>query len=167
MISRPSASSVLIVMVVGLILGSCSTMRSGRLQQAPLSSLELVASLEQTRELNIEDNLTYALSRLFGVDNVVVLVSSRAHYGIMEERVVREGGGTEPRREFHRRTAPGDNDRTTVVVIINASAVTPEQTDDIEKLRDDLRQIIVDGTGMRLGDGSADSVTISFIPFSD
>ena len=129
--------------------------------------LEFGATLEQTREVIVEDKLTYALSRLFGVDNVVVLVSSRAHYGSIEEREGMEPAGNEPQWEFRRNSGPGGIEKVTVAVVVNEDALTPEQKANIEELREKLRQTVADGAGLAINDGSGDSVSIVFMPFAE
>ena len=161
----PVAVTVLLVFTASLLLNSCVTTQEAEPELAP-DRLELLAALEQTREISIEENLTYALSRLFGVDNVVVLVSSRAHYGTVEERHGVDAGGDEPQWEFRRSSGPGEVQRVTVAVVINEDALTQKQKANREELREKLSRMVADGAGLLIGDESRDPVSILFMPLA-
>jgi flagellar biosynthesis/type III secretory pathway M-ring protein FliF/YscJ len=148
----------------GLLLCSCATTKEVDVPRPP-AALEFVAGLEQTREITVEENLTYALGRLFGFDNVIVLVSSHAFYGEMEERQEMKGTENEPGWVFSRRYGPGEIERVTVAVVINEDVLTPEQKADIHELRAILHQIVEDGAGLVVEEGMEDRVSIVFMPF--
>jgi hypothetical protein len=159
------AVTILLLSTASLLVNSCVTTQEAGPEPAP-DRLELLAALEQTREITIEENLTYALSRLFGVDNVVVLVSSRAHYGTVEERHGVDASGDETEWRFRRSSGPGEVERVTVAVVINEDALTPEQKANREELREKLSRIVADGAGLLIGDESRDSVSILFMPLA-
>ena len=163
--SSATAVAIALCVAASLLLGSCVTTQEAQPEPAP-DRLELLAALEQTREITIEENLTYALSRLFGVDNVVVLVSSRAHYGTVEERHGPDAGGDEPQWEFRRSSGPGEIERMTVAVVINEDALTQEQNANREELREKLSRMVADGAGLMIGDEAGDSLSILFMPFT-
>ena len=159
------AVTVLLVSTASLLLSSCVTTQEAQPEPTP-DRLELLAALEQTRQIAIEENLTYALSRLFGVDNIVVLVSSRAHYGTVEERHEVETGSDEPQWEFRRISGPGEIERVTVAVVINEDVLTPQQKANREGLREKLSRMVADGAGLMIGDEAGDSVSILFMPLA-
>ncbi len=158
----PALATVLLP-AASLILSSCAATQQIEPQHAP-AELELVATLEQTREIVIEEKLKQALGRLFGADNVIVLVSLQARYGTAEERHGIGAGGDEPQWEFRRKSGPGGIERLTVSVVINEDALTPEQNANREELREKLSQIVTDGAGLMIGDESGDRVSIVFMP---
>jgi len=167
--STTPAVTTAVFLAAGLLLSSCVTTEEFKEEPLP-ESLELIAALEQTREISLENKLTYPLSRLFGIDNVAVVVSSRAHYGSIEEGETMQETDRENRtaeREFRRCTGPGEVARSTVAVLINATALTQEQQRDLEKLREQVRQLVIDGAGLRVEGESPDSVSVLFVPFAD
>ncbi len=166
--SRMPAVTVALLLATSLVLGSCATTKRVR-RERRLDLLELVAGLEQTREFTVEEKLMYALSRLFGVDNVVVLVSSRAHYGTFEESEEVEAHDDEPARVLSRTTGPGQIQRVTIAVMINSDVLTPEEREDTQGLREELYRIVADGAGLTMDgdDEFGDSVSILFMPFAD
>ena len=161
--ARASLLAMVLVTTASLLMSSCLTTQESELQPTP-AELEFVATLEQTREIVIEEKLKQALSRLFGADNVIVLVALRAQYGSSEERHGMDSSGDEPRWEFHRESGPGGVERLTVSIIINENALTQEQKSNREELRETLSQMVADGAGMMLSDESADRVSILFMP---
>lgn len=160
-LERPMIA-VALFLVASLLLSSCATTKDVEVVRPP-DTLEFVAGLEQAREITIEENLTYALGRLFSFDNVIVLVSSRARYGEMEERQEMKPTDTEPGWVFSRSGGPGEIERVTVTVVINEDVLTPEQRADKDKLRDVLHQIVENGAGLEQELG--DRVSIVFMPF--
>jgi flagellar biosynthesis/type III secretory pathway M-ring protein FliF/YscJ len=161
-LSRPMVIVVLFF-AASLLLNSCVTTKDVEVERRVLDMLEVVAGLEQAREITIEENLTYALGRLFGYDNVIALVSSHARYGEMEERQEMEPTDDEPGWVFSRSGGPGEIERVAVAVVINEDVLTPEQRADKDKLRDALHQIVENGAGLEQELG--DRVSIVFMPF--
>ena len=128
--------------------------------------LEFVAGLERARESTIEENLTYALGRLFGFDNVIVLVSSHARYGEMEEQQEMEPADDEPGWVFRQSAGPGEIQRVTVAVVINSDVLTPEQKEgNMAELHEILYEIVENGAGLVVEDSIGDRVSIVFMPF--
>lgn len=166
--SGMSAVTVALFLVTSVFLSSCATTKEVVREPVP-DTFELVAGLEQTREINLEDKLTYALGTLFGFDNVVVVASSRARYGSMSESEEMPAYEGEPGRGFLRTREPGGIERQTVVVLINADALTPEQEENIEELHEELYRVVADSAGLMIDvdDQFGDSVSILFMPFAD
>jgi len=165
-VSGMSAVTVALLLAASLTLSSCGT--TGDVVREPPDLLELIAGIEQTREVVLEEELTYALSRLFGIGNVHVVVSSHARYGTTEEReeVGVEGG--------HKKVVVNTGDmgeiqRVTVAVLINSDVLSPEQRENIEGLREKLFLLVANGAGliMEEDDKFGDSVAILFMPFVD
>jgi len=156
--------AVALFLAASLLLGSCATTKEVEVTR-PADTLEFVVGLEQAREITVEENLTYALGRLFGFDNVIVLVSSHARYGDMEERQERKATENEPGWVFSRSYGPGEIERVTVAVVINEDVLTPEQKADLHELRAILHQIVEDGAGLVVEEGMEDRVSIVFMPF--
>ena len=165
-LSRPMVTAVLFL-AASLLLSSCVTTKDVEVTRSRPDMLEFVAGLEQAREITIEENLTYALGRLFGYDNVIVLVSSHARYGEMEERQEMEPTDDEPGWVFSRSGGPGEIERVTVAVVINEDVLTPEQRADRDELHDMLHQIAENGAGLIVDEGMEDRVSIVFMPFVD
>ncbi len=162
-LKRPRIALALLL-AAGVLLCSCATTREAEITRPP-DTLEFVVGLEQAREIAIEENLTYALGRLFGFDNVIVLVSSRARYGDMEERQEMKATENEPGWVFSRNYGPGEIERVTVAVVINEDVLTPEQKADLHELQAILHQIVEDGAGLVVEEGMEDRVSIVFMPF--
>ncbi len=163
--SGMSAVTVALLLAASLILGSCA--RTSDVLREPPDTLELLAGLEQTREITLEEDLTYALSRLFGMENVHVLVSSRARYGTTEEREAVKADEGEGERVVLHTGDMGEIQRVTVAVLINSDALTPEEKEDIQGLREKLYPLVANGAGLIMdeGDQFGDSVAILFMPF--
>jgi flagellar biosynthesis/type III secretory pathway M-ring protein FliF/YscJ len=162
-----SAVTVSFLLAASLILSSCAT-TSDALREPP-DTLELIAGLEQTREVVMEEDLTYALSRLFGIENVVVLVSSRASYGTTEEREeVRENEGERERVLLHSGEI-GEIRRVTVAVLINSDVLTPAEKEDMGVLREKLYALVANGAGLIMEEDNefGDSLAILFMPFAN
>lgn len=162
-LKRPMIA-VALFLAASLLLGSCATTKEVEITRPP-DTLEFVVGLEQAREITVEENLTYALGRLFGFDNVIVLVSSQARYGEMEERQEMKATEDEPGWVFSRSYGPGEIERVTVAVVINEDVLTPEQKADIHQLQAILHQIVEDGAGLVVEEGMEDRVSIVFMPF--
>ena len=158
--------TVALLLVMGLLLSSCAT-TGGVGSERPPETLELVLGLEQTREIDIENKLTYALSRLFGIENVVVLVSSRARFGSIEETEEVQAYEEAPERLLRRTGGPGEIQRVTVAVLINSDVLTPEEREDMDRLREGLYPLVADGAGLLIDDEFGDSVSILFMPFAN
>ncbi len=163
--SGMSAVTVALLLAASLVLGSCA--RTSDVLREPPDTLELLAGLEQTREMIMEEELTYALSRLFGLENVHVLVSSRARYGTTEEREVVKADDGEGERVVLNTGDMGEIQRVTVAILINSDVLTPEEKEDTERLMEKLGPLVVNGAGliMEEGDQFGDSVAILFMPF--
>jgi len=163
--SRVPMVTVALLLATTLLLNSCATTKQVEVDRPP-EMLEFVAGLEQAREITIEEKLTYALGRLFGYENVIVLVSSHARYGEMEERQEMEPTEDEPGWVFSQHGGPGDIERVTVAVVINSDILTPEQREgDLGELYDVLYEIVENGAGLLLEEGMGDRVSIVFMPF--
>ena len=164
--SRGPTVKIAFFIVASLVLSSCATTEDVGVTRTP-DVLEFVAGLEQAREITVEDKLTYAFSRLFGIDNVVVLVSSQARYGNMKEREEMAATADEPGWAFSRSGGPGEIERMTVAVVINENVLTQQQRAHMDELREELLRMIVDGAGLVMDEESGDSVSVLFMRFVD
>jgi flagellar biosynthesis/type III secretory pathway M-ring protein FliF/YscJ len=165
--SGMSAVTVALLLAASLILGSCA--KTSEVLREPPDTLELLAGLEQTREITLEEELTYLLSRLFGIENVHVLVSSRARYGTTEEREEVTADGGEPAKVILHTGDMGEIQRVTVAVLINSDVLTPEEKEDPNRLLEKLYLLVANGAGliMEEDDKFGDSVAILFMPFAN
>ena len=157
--------NVALFLAAAFLLSSCATTKEFEVDRPP-EMLEFVAGLEQAREITIEEKLTYALGRLFGYENVIVLVSSQARYGEIEERQEMEPSEDEPGWVFSQHGGPGEIERVTVAVVINSDILTPEQREgDVGELYEVLYEIVENGAGLVVEEVMGDRVSIAFMPF--
>jgi len=165
--SGMSAFTVALLLAASLILGSCAG--TSDILREPPDTLEFLAGLEQTREIALEEELTYLLSRLFGIENVHVVVASRARYGTAEEREEGTSGDGEHTRVMLQTRDMGEIQRVTVAVLINSNVLTPEEKEDTNRLREKLYPLVINGAGliMEEDDKFGDSLAILFMPFAN
>ena len=163
--SGMSAVTVALLLAASLVLSSCAT--TNEVLREPPDLLELVAGLEQTREVVLEEELTFALSRIFGLENVHVIVSSRAQYGTTEEREEVSNVEAGHEKVVAHTSDMGQIQRVTVAVLINSDVLSLEQEEDIEGLREKLYHLVANGAGLIIEEGHefGDSVAILFMPF--
>jgi hypothetical protein len=164
--SRVSGITVAVLLVTGLLLGSCATTKDVMYEHG-LEEAEIIASLEQTRKMILEEDLTYLLGMLFGFENVVVIASSRARYDTAVESEEIESHEDEEMRLSRRVVGPGQIERQTVAVVINSAALTEDEREDIDLLLEKLVPLVANGAGLIMEDDFGDAVSVVFMPFTE